>query len=58
MQQLPKANKIIEFIEYFELERSALQLPDQLKIMYDQLKMVDKFMKQANTLLNKDASGL
>ena len=40
MQQLPKANKVIEFIEYFEMDKEVCELPEQLKKMYEQLKYV------------------
>lgn len=53
MKQLPKANKVVEFIEYFELDAEICDLPDQLKKMYEQLKYVDRFMKQSLVILER-----
>ena len=53
MKQLPKANKVVEFIEYFELDAEICDLPDQLKKMYEQLKYVDRFMKQSLVVLER-----
>ena len=58
MQKLPKANKIIEFIEYFELDREVCELPEQLRRMYEQIKYVDRFIKQAQLILKKEPSSL
>ena len=38
MQELPRANKIIEFIDYFGLDRESCDLPEQLKNIYEQLR--------------------
>lgn len=51
MHELPRANKITEFIDYFELDKEICELPDQLKRLYEQLKYVEKFMKQSNLIL-------
>lgn len=58
MQRLPRANKVLEFIEYFELDREACELPEQLKRMYEQLKCVDRFLKQASLLLGREGEAL
>lgn len=52
MQQLPKANKVVEFVEYFELDQEICELPEQLKRMYEQIKYVERFMRQASMILN------
>lgn len=48
LTQLNKSHKLLEFINFFELDKSDLQLPEQLKNIYQQLKYVDKFVKQAH----------
>ena len=58
VKALPKTNKIMEFIEYFELDQEELQLPDQLKKIYEQLKFVNRFMKQANAILQKNQASI
>lgn len=58
MQKLPKANKIVEFIEYFELDGEVCELPEQLRKMYEQIKYIDKFIKQAHLIMNKQQTNL
>lgn len=51
MQDLSKGNKVLEFIEFFELDRQEVALPQQLIKIQEQLKSIDKFVKQARILL-------
>lgn len=45
MQQIAKGNKLIEFIEFFELDKEQLALPQQLISIQEQLKAINKFIK-------------
>ncbi len=61
LNQLNKSHKLVQFINFFELDKSDLNLPEQLKNIYQQLRYVDKFVKQANSTMNvqlKDKKGL
>lgn len=51
MQQLNKGNKVIEFIEFFELDKDDLALPQQLINLQEQLKAIHKFTKEARLIL-------
>lgn len=51
-----KSNKIIEFIEYFQLDKSQLNLPEQLIQVYDQLKGMNKFIKEVKSILEIDGN--
>ena len=51
MQELSKGNKVIEFIEFFELDREEMILPQQLMKIQEQLKSIDKFIKECRIIL-------
>lgn len=48
---MTKGNKVIEFIEFFDLDKEELALPQQLAKIQEQLKSIDKFIKQSRAIL-------
>lgn len=42
----------MEFIDFFELDRTELALPQQLVQMQEQLKSITKYVKEVRVLLN------
>lgn len=48
---MTKGNKVIEFIEFFDLNKEELALPQQLAKIQEQLKSIDKFIKQSRAIL-------
>ena len=51
MQDLAKGNKVVEFIEFFNLDREEIALPQQLMKIQEQLKAIDKFVREAKVIL-------
>jgi hypothetical protein len=48
---LAKGNKVLEFVDFFELDREEVALPQQLMRIQEQLKVIDKFVKECRIIL-------
>lgn len=48
---MAKGNKVIEFIEFFDMDKEELALPQQLIKIQEQLKSIDKFIKEGRAIL-------
>ena len=51
VQDLARGNKVLQFIDFFSLDKEEVALPQQLGKVQDQLKSINKFIKQAKVIL-------
>jgi hypothetical protein len=45
----------VEFIEFFQLDREQVALPQQLGLIQEQLKAINKYTKEVRVILEIDA---
>jgi hypothetical protein len=54
-QELAKGNKVVEFVDFFGLDKEEVALPQQLINLQEQLKTISKFVKEARIILDIEA---